>query len=116
LLWFSKRTVDNIVILDVRADRTPEVADAERLYKSLAHTGTAPCIVVDLSQVKLVPSRLLATLVSLWKEVMEVNGRLVLCSPHPTLTETLENTRLSPLLDIFDTEADALTSLLSAAN
>ena len=111
LLWFRKRTVDDIVVLDIRADRTPEIADAGRLYKSLENSGTAPRIIVNLSQVSFVPSRLLATLVALLQEVMEVNGRVVLCSPHPSLHETLDRTRLSPLFDAFDNEADALRSL-----
>jgi len=108
--------VDDVVVLDVWADRTPEVADAKRLYESLEHCGTVPSIVVNLSHVKFVPSRLLATLVSLRNEVMEVNGRLVLCSPHPVLPETLDNTRLCQFFDIFDKESDALRSLRSVAD
>jgi anti-anti-sigma regulatory factor len=103
------------VILDILANRTPELADVLRLCKSLEHPLTAPCIVVNLSQVRLVPSRLLASLVSLQQEVLEINGRLVLCGLPSAVRKALGNMQLDQLFDIFDTEADALRGLRSVA-
>jgi len=113
-LWFRKRTIDDIVLLDVLADRTPELADVTRLFKSLEHSKTTLCVVVNMSQVTLGLSRLLASLVSLWKEVLEVNGRLVLCSLRPALRRTFGYTRLTELFDIFETEEDAVGALRAA--
>jgi anti-anti-sigma regulatory factor len=116
LLCFRTRVAEEIVILDVLADRAPEVADFRRTLKSITHFGDGLRVVVNLSQLKFVTSQLLAGLVALQNELVEMNGRLIVCGARPDQRETLIRMGLGQLFSIFDTESEALKGLRSSAD
>jgi len=111
-LWCCRRrTVDDVVVLKVLRDRTPEVADIERLAEALVSSGGVPHVVVDLSEDDLVTSAFMARLVALNKRVGAAKGRLILCGLQPAVSDAFRDSTLDRLFDICDDEEAALASL-----
>jgi anti-anti-sigma factor len=103
------RTVRNVAILDVLPGQVP--ADVDRLVDSLAVSGDAPRVVVNLSGLDLVASLLWARLLALHRAIKCVEGRLILCCFQPVVRETLTFTKLDMIFDMADDEEAALADL-----
>lgn len=65
-------------------------------------------IVVNFSQVKFVSSVVLATLISILKEVKSAGGSMKLCSMDPKVKNVFILTELHKIFEIYDTEEEAL--------
>jgi len=115
-LWFRKRTVEGIVILDALRGRKPKPEDIERLCELLVQPGTPLYLAVNLSQAEIVDSRFVASLVGLRERLLAANGKLVLHSLCHGMREVLRYTGVDRLFFVFDTEEDALRSLRSMAD
>jgi anti-sigma B factor antagonist len=70
-------------------------------------------IVLNFADADFLPSTGLGKLVMLNRKLQAVQGRLALCHLAPLVQESLEHTRLTPLFNIYDTEAEALQSFES---
>src|SRR5207244_60367 len=73
-------------------------------------------IVLDFSDADFLPSTGLGKLVMLNRKLQAVQGRLALCHLAPLVQESLEHTRLTPLFNIYGTEAEALESFEKGEN
>lgn len=103
------RTAGDVVVLDVLPDRVP--ADLDRLADSLAGTGEAARVIVNLSSLDHVSSLFLARLLVFHKHLQQEECNLILCCLHPLVRGTLAFTRLDAILNIVDDEEGALASL-----
>jgi len=109
-VWCRKKTDDGVVVLHVLPHRTPDHADIERLAEALASSAGVPRVVVELSDLDVVSSSLIARLVALNKRVRAAKGRLILCGLHPFVREAFFDSSLNRVFDIVDDEEAALAS------
>jgi anti-anti-sigma factor len=112
-LWCRKRKVDDVVVLSVLPDRTPELPDVKRLAESLVRSCRVLRVVVDLSDLAFINSAMMAGLLLLRKQVLAAKGRLVLCGLSPHVQATFGRTRIDRLFEILDMTTDALSTLSS---
>src|SRR5438105_2196916 len=79
------------------------------IHKLLTDHGRKQ-IVLNIADADFLPSTGLGKLVMLSRKLQSVQGRLALCHLAPLVQESLEHTRLTPLFNIYGTEAEALAS------
>jgi len=96
--------------------RTSSILDAlqvqqigEALY-DLVDTRALTKIVVDFSEVKFLSSSALGVLITLHKKAAAIKGRVVLCGLRPELRRVFEISRLDKLLELRETEEQALAT------
>lgn len=111
MVWCRKTTVDGVIVLHVLPGRTPDHVDIECLVEALVRSEGAPRVVVDLSDLDVVSSSLIARLVALNKRVRAAKGRLILCGLHPFVREAFFDSSLNRVFEILDDEEAALASL-----
>ncbi len=109
-LWYRKRMIDGVVVLQVIPAGRFAYEDVIGLFESLSGLGNVPRIVVDLSGVEYVNSGFVAGLVGLTKRARSSTGRLVLCGLRPRICEILARTQLDKFFDISDNEEGALST------
>ena len=73
-------------------------------------TRHTPHVVVNLSQVNFIDSSGLTSLVAGMRDADKVNGTFRLCSVHPEAKLVFEVTMMDSVFDIFDTEAEAIST------
>ena len=113
-VWCCSRRVEEVLVLDVLPDRTPEQGDIEGLADSLAGSCDVPRIIVELSQLDRINSLLLAKLIVLNRCIQRARGKLVLCGLQEFVRETFVSTKLDTLFEIVEDEETALDGFLSA--
>jgi anti-anti-sigma factor len=110
VIWFEKRTIDGVVILDVMSGTVAINTDIDRVSKTLLTPGGDANVVLNLSSLKFISSAFVAGMIALQKRVRAAGGRLILCGMHPIVRETLHGARLDTFFDIHDNEGEALQS------
>jgi anti-anti-sigma factor len=93
-----------------RIDRRLQELQSEAADQHPAKSVSVPRIVLDLSAVKWVGSRMIGQLASLHKAVKAVGGRLALCNVNPDITEVIETCRLTTLFSLYPDESSAVAS------
>jgi anti-anti-sigma factor len=94
------RILDEITVKQI-ADELYGVADREDCHH----------LVLDFSSVLGLTSLMLGKLLVLRKKMASKGGRLILCDITPEVEDVLNSTKLSEILEIADSEADALQAL-----
>lgn len=105
-IWCRRRVSSGETVFEVLPHRTPEPWDVQQIVEGLIRRGTAPCVVVDLSQLDSVDSSFVARLVSMNKQIRSSGGRLILCGLSPVVREVFEHLRLDKAFEIRDGEED----------
>jgi anti-anti-sigma factor len=114
-LWCRKRKVRDVVVLSVLPDRTPQLADIERLAESLERSSRVLRVVLDLSGLALIDSAMMARLISFRRRVLPAKGKLVLCGLSPHVRTVFARTHIETLFEIVDTVTDAVRTLAPEA-
>jgi anti-anti-sigma factor len=70
-----------------------------------------PKVVVDLSSIRLVASRVLGILVEMTKKAQAERGKVVVCGLHKDVKQVLRNMRLDRLLTLVEDQHQALVVL-----
>jgi anti-sigma B factor antagonist len=70
-------------------------------------------IVLNFENVQVLSSAPIGSLVSLRNKLESAGGRLALCQLDPNIREILQLTRVEGLFSIFETEQDAIDSLVA---
>lgn len=83
---------------------------ADELY-AVADRSDCHHLVVDFSSVVGLSSVMLGKLLMLRKKLDAKGGKLILCDVGPEVQEVLAGTKLNQILEMKDSEADALTAL-----
>jgi len=83
---------------------------AEELY-DVAHRADCQHLVLDFSSVLGLSSLMLGKLLMLRKKMSSKGGKLILCDLTPEVEEVLASTKIREILDVMDSEADALKAL-----
>ena len=111
VIWYQKRTIDGISILDAVSGIVSINMDIERVSKSLLSGIDKARVILNLSRLKFISSAFVAGMIALQKRVRAAGGRLILCGMHPIVRETLHGARLDTFFEICENEQDALDSL-----
>jgi anti-anti-sigma factor len=111
VIWYQKRTMDGVSVLDAISGIVAINVDIERVSKSLLSDTDKPRVVLNLSRLKFISSAFVAGMIALQKRVRSAGGRLILCGMHPIVRETLHGARLDTFFEICESEQDALGSL-----
>jgi anti-sigma B factor antagonist len=111
--WLEREDIGAITVVRLK---TAQVQDEDSLrtifdliYKLITDVGRNQ-LVLNLAAAEFLPSMGLGKLVMLNRKVQAASGRLALCHLTPLVQESLEHTRLTPLFNIYATEAEALQS------
>lgn len=111
-LWCRKRTVGDVVVLDVLRGRTPGHDDVELLSRSLVDCSGVPNVVIDLSNLDFVNGSFMDGLMALYTRVKAADGRLILCGMRqPSVRDAFYGSNLDRIFDIRDSQEAALASL-----
>ena len=110
--WLEREDFDNVTVVRLK---TPKILDEETIRDVFDPIYTLVSIgrnrlVLNLVVVEYLPSMALGKLVMLNRKVQVGDGRLALCHLTPAVTEVLECTHLSSLLNLYATEQEALQS------
>jgi anti-sigma B factor antagonist len=83
------------------------------LAAELAHVADeAPKLVLDLSEVTGLSSRMLGQLAALHKQLRAAGGRLALCQVRPDVAEVIETCKLTTLFTVYPDEQAAVQSFV----
>lgn len=97
----------NISILHIEGKILGNASDAFRKEMSEQLQTGRDKLVVDLMNVPLIDSSALGAIVITLKSCQQSGGKLVLLNPQKAVREVLEVTKLSTVIEIYDTEEDA---------
>ena len=95
-----------VVTLKGRMDATTSSGVEERLMKIIE--GGATRLLLDISQMDYISSVGLRVFILAGKRVKNVNGRMELCGPQPTVRQILQIAGFPTLFKIHETRAAAL--------
>jgi len=85
----------------------------EEICNNLLKQGVDLCL-LDMSEVKTVPSIFLATIVTLQNKLNTTGGRLAILNPTKYVRKLLSITVVNELIEVFENENEAINSLLEA--
>ena len=111
VLWFHTRTVDDVTIIDAITGKVAINQEIDKVSGVLIREGSTPKVVLNLADVQFVSSSFIAGLVALHKRVRAAKGKMVVCELSLVVKETLQGAKLDRLLNIADSEQDALDCL-----
>jgi anti-anti-sigma factor len=111
VVWYERRTIDGVAILDVVSGMIAINTDIERVSKTLITGAEPPRVVLNLSRLKFISSAFVAGMIAMQKRIRTAGGRLILCGMHPIVRETLHGARLDTFFDIREDEDDALRNI-----
>lgn len=106
-LWCWRQEHEGTVILVPIPQRTPATADVESLVRALRRSGKAARVEVDMSELEVASSSLVAELVILHRRIREAGGRLFLFGLNPYVRASLHRLRLDQVFEILEPEDDA---------
>ena len=110
LLWFLKKSIDDVVILTFLPGLTSGSESFERVDEVSSMLGASPRLILNLFHLRIVSSMFLGMLVVLHRRVLTANGTLKLCGLRPEAAAAFKVTRLDMIFDIHDDEQDAMES------
>jgi anti-anti-sigma factor len=101
-VWCRRRDSAESVVLEILAGRAPEPSEVEQVIDSLC--GTLDRVTVDLSQLEVINSSLLAALVKMKKRLQSCGCTLFLAGLRPIVREIFERLRLNGYFRIVKSE------------
>ena len=108
------KVVNNIGIISldpyISEGQMSSIDSMDEICSNLLKQGIDLCI-LDMTEVKTVPSVFLATIVTLQNKLNITGGRLALLNPARYVRKLLNITVVNELIEVFDSEEDALKSL-----
>ncbi len=111
--WVERHDIGSITVVRLK---TPHLLDEDLirgvfdLILQLVGDMGRNELVLNLEVVDFLPSMGLGKLVMLNRKVQAANGRLAICNIDASIMENLNNTRLTPLFNIYGTEEEAVES------
>jgi anti-anti-sigma factor len=108
VLWFHVRTADGVTIIDAISGKVAINQEIDKVSGVLIREGHAPRVILNLADIQFVSSSFIAGLVALHKRIRNAEGKMVVCELSPVVRETLKGAKLDRLLNIADSEQEAL--------
>ncbi len=110
LLWFVRKTIDDVVILSFLPGLMAGSESLERTSEVLAAVGDFPRVVLDLSHLPFIASMFLGMLVVLQKRMASAKRTLKICGIQPEPAVVFKLTKLDGVFAIYDGQRRALES------
>jgi len=110
VLWFHRRVVNGITIIDAISGKVAINQEIDKVSGVIIQDGNPPSVIMNLANIQFVSSSFIAGLVALHKRMRNAKGKMVVCEMSPIVRETLHGAKLDKLLNIVDTEQEALDS------
>ncbi len=111
VIWFARRQVDGVTVLDVLSGTVAINADIHRVSEQLLRDAPSPHVVLNLARLRFISSAFVAGMIALQKRVRSAGGRLILCGMHRVVRETLHGARLDGYFEICEDDKSALKAL-----
>jgi anti-anti-sigma factor len=111
---FSTRTHRDVLIIQLPAQEFHDgklVEEVSQQLHQVADETETRDMLLNLSGVGTVSTYMLGKILALRKKVRDKGGAFRICEIEPAVREVLAVTKLHQVLDISDTEAQALNSL-----
>jgi anti-anti-sigma factor len=105
------RNIAGVVVIDMMADRTPELEDVDRLCQALVDREGTHRVVLNMSALGFPTSTLISRVLSVKQRIDRRDGTLVLCGLRAIFRDVFAYTRLDTLFDIFEGETTAIEVL-----
>lgn len=103
-------TVGDVVVIELLGE-TVDAAVADDVKGQLSYLATEhPKLVVDIHQVRFLDSAGCGALVTAQRRFQEAGGDMRVCSPTPEVKTLLELARLTRILAVYDTRAEAVAA------
>ena len=105
------RQAEDVIIVDLEGRLVMGVGDEllRDVMNELVAEGWKK-VVLNLRDVTIMDSSGIGEVVSSWKLAQRFGGTVKLLRPGQSVRRTLQLTQLLPLLEVFDSEADAVAS------
>jgi anti-anti-sigma factor len=110
LLWFVRKTIDDVVILTFLPGLMTGSESMERAAEVIAAVGDFPRVVLNLSHLPFIASMFLGMLVVLHKRMASAQRTLKVCGIQPEPAVVFKLTKLDAVFAICDNERQALES------
>jgi anti-sigma B factor antagonist len=108
---FPERVVDGVAIVSIGRGLKGDAQEALRQHlDSLLRRGFDR-ILIDLKEVPYIDSSDLGRLIRCHLSIRQAGGRVRLCNLSARVREVMKMTRLDTVLDLYETEEEALSSL-----
>jgi anti-sigma B factor antagonist len=109
------RNADDVIIVDLDGRLVLGVGD--EILRDVVNellAGDWKKIVLNLRKVTIIDSSGIGEVVASWKLAKRFGASLKLMGPAPQIQRTLRLTQLLPLLEVFETEDEAVASFASS--
>ena len=105
------RKVGDLFVVGLAQPGTLEASNVEDFRTTVAELVDAVnSILVDLSNVTFLDSSGLGALVAIWRNLSLKGGQVKLCGINPSVRTVFELTRIHRIFEIYDTQAEAISS------
>ncbi len=105
------KTVDDILVVGLAEPGALEASNVEDFRKAMANIlENARRVLLDLGNVTFLDSSGLGALVAIWRKVSSNDGEIKLCRIGPSVRTLFEITRIHRILELYDTEEEAIAS------
>jgi anti-anti-sigma regulatory factor len=110
LLWFVRRTSGSAVVLTLLPGLISGSEPVRRVGEIMSAAGKAPRVVLNLGQLRLVSSMVLAMLIVVYRRMLAAERRLKLCGLEGDNLNAFRITKLDWLFEICEDEQKALVN------
>jgi anti-sigma B factor antagonist len=114
-MQLSERQVSGVTVIDVEGDLivTDNPCAVKESVKAILQRGERR-IVLNVARIRRMDSTCLGELIASYTTTAVHGGVLKLAEPDPHLRRLLELTRLNTIIEVLDTEAEAIASFDAA--
>jgi len=107
----NKRQIDDIIVADISGILdTATSMEAQGIIQSYLDSGTSK-LIINLEKTEYMSSSGLRVLLATAKKLMAVQGKLKICQPNKVVKDILDTSGFSVIMDVVDTESEALEGI-----
>jgi len=105
------KKVGDIVVIGLDEPGTLEASNVGPFRETMANLiKDATRVLIDMGNITFLDSSGLGALVAIWRSISSRDGEIKLCRIGPSVRTVFELTRIHRVLEIYDTEEEALAS------
>lgn len=105
------KKVGDIVVIGLGEPGTLEASNVGPFRETMANlVKDATRVLIDMGNITFLDSSGLGALVAIWRSISSRDGEIKLCRIGPSVRTVFELTRIHRVLEIYDTEEEALAS------
>ncbi|MEA1947184.1 MAG: STAS domain-containing protein [Thermodesulfobacteriota bacterium] len=106
-----KRKVGDILVVGFAETGPLEASNVGPFRETMANlVENTTKLLIDIGNVTFLDSSGLGALVAIWKSISSRDGEVKLCRIDPSVRTVFELTRIHRILEIYDTEEEALAN------